>query len=177
MSMDRKAQGILQIALSIGIVAAVLYFSKEIAALHRYGYAGAFIISMLSSATILFPAPGWAIVIAMSRMLDPLTLGIVAGIGSAIGELTGYLAGEGARDILEERVKETKRVHEFVERFGPAAIFVLAFIPNPLFDVAGFAAGGAEIEWWKFLIATAAGRILRYVLLAMAGALALGLVA
>ncbi len=173
--MDQRVKGILHVAVALAIVAAVLYFGRDIAALRHYGYAGAFLISMLASATILFPAPGWAVVVAMSRMLDPLTLGVVAGLGSAIGELTGYLAGEGTREIINEKVSESKRVHDFVEKYGPLAIFVLAFIPNPLFDIAGIAAGGAEIEWWKFLLATAAGRVLRYVLLALAGAFVLGL--
>ncbi len=174
--MDQRIKGIMHVALALAIVAAVIYFARDIALLRHYGYAGAFLISMLASATILFPAPGWAVVVAMSRMLDPLMLGIVAGLGSAIGELTGYIAGEGTREIINENIKESRKVRDFVEKYGPLAIFVLAFIPNPLFDIAGIAAGGADIEWWKFLIATAAGRVLRYVLLALAGAFVLGLV-
>jgi membrane protein YqaA with SNARE-associated domain len=174
--MDHRVKGILHILAALAIVAAVLYFGRDIAELRRYGYAGAFFISMLASATILFPAPGWAVVVAMSRMLDPVTLGIVAGLGSAIGELTGYLAGEGTMEIIDEKITESKRIRELVEKYGPLAIFVLAFIPNPLFDIAGIAAGSAEVEWWKFLIATAAGRVLRYVLLALAGAFVLGFV-
>jgi membrane protein YqaA with SNARE-associated domain len=56
-----------------------------------------------------------------------------------------------------------------------AAIFVLAFIPNPLFDIAGIIAGGLKIPWWRYLTACVTGRILRYVLLAMLGAFTLNL--
>jgi len=175
--MDKKTEGILQIIFAIAMVAAVVYFSKDIENLSTYGYGGAFLIALLSSATILFPAPGWAAVIALSTVLNPVLLGIVTGIGSAIGELTGYLAGEGVRDILNDRVKESKKVEEVVRRYGAAGVFVLAFIPNPIFDVAGIAAGGLKIPWWQFLISCAAGRVLRYVLLAMLGNFVLGLVA
>ncbi len=167
--MDRKTQGILQILFAIAIVVVVLYFSSQIAALAQYSYLGAFLITMLSSATILFPAPGWAAVVALSTVLNPVLLGMVAGIGSGIGEFTGYIVGEGTRDILNNRVKESRQIGEFVKKYDVLAIFVLAFIPNPVFDVAGIAAGGLRIPWWRFLLACMAGRVLRYVLLAFLG--------
>jgi membrane protein YqaA with SNARE-associated domain len=175
--MDKKAEGVIQIFAAIAIAAAVFYFSDSIASLGSYGYAGAFLIAALSSATILFPAPGWAIVIAMSATLDPVLLGIAAGTGSAIGELTGFLAGDGVRDLVSSRIKETKRIEELVNRYDVAAIFALAFIPNPLFDIAGVIAGGLKIAWWRFLVSCAAGRILRYVLLAAIGGFTLHLLA
>ncbi len=61
----------------------------------RWGYVGAFVISLIASATIVLPAPGIAVVIAMSAALNPYALGIVAGLGSAVGELSGYAAGRG----------------------------------------------------------------------------------
>lgn len=175
--MDKKHEGVLQVIAALVMGAAVLYFSSDIAALGSYGYAGAFLIALLSSATILFPAPGWAVVIAMSATMDPVLLGIVVGIGSAIGELTGYVAGEGIRDIMNSRIKESKRVEGLVLKYGGWAIFALAFIPNPLFDIAGVIAGSLRIDWWKYLAACAAGRTLRYILLAMLGAFTLGALA
>ncbi len=173
--MDKKFEGLLQIFVSILIVAGVLYFSKEISALGDYGYLGAFLIAALSSATIIFPAPGWAIIVAMSTSFNPILLGIFAGVGSAIGEITGYLAGDGVRDILNSRIKETKNIEEIIKKYDTWAIFALAFIPNPLFDVAGVIAGGLKMKWWKFLIACAAGRVLRYVMLALIGSFTIGL--
>ncbi len=171
--MDNKTQGIIHLVFAIGVIAAVVYFSKDIASLGAYGYLGAFLISVLASATLFFPAPGWAVVIALSSSLNPVFLGAVAGIGSAIGELTGYFAGESVRELLDERVRETKQIKEIVEKYDMLAIAFLAFIPNPLFDVAGIIAGGLKIPWWKFIIACAVGRVARYVLLAMIGNFAL----
>jgi membrane protein YqaA with SNARE-associated domain len=173
--MEKKTEGTVQIAFSIGIVVLVLYFSKEISSLGELGYVGAFFIALFSSATIIFPAPGWAVIAAMSASFDPLLLGLAAGIGSAIGELSGFIAGDGVRDILNSRIKESKRIEEIVRKYGIFAVGFFAFVPNPLFDVAGVIAGGLKIEWWKFLIACAVGRVLRYVLLAMAGQFTLGL--
>lgn len=171
----RKATGALEIIVAIAIVIAVIHFSNDIAGLSAYGYAGVFLIALLSAATILFPAPGWAAVIAMSTQLDPLLLGIVAGIGASIGEMTGYMAGDGVRALINNNIKEAKKVEEIVKKYEEAAIFVLALIPNPLFDIGGIIAGGLKMPWWRFLAACAAGRVLRYTILAIMGAFTLGL--
>jgi len=173
--MDSRIAGILHLAFAALIVAVAFYISSDIAVLGGYGYAGAFLIALLSSATIIFPAPGWAIIVAMGGGYDPVLLGLAAGVGSAIGEMTGYLAGEGARSALDGRIKETARIRAFVERYGVFGIAALAFIPNPLFDVAGIIAGSLRMKWWLFLVSCAAGRVLRYVLLAAIGAFTLDL--
>jgi len=168
--MDKKFEGAVQLVFAILIVIVVLYFSNEIESLREYGYFGVFIITTLSSATILFPAPGWATVIAMSAFLDPVIVGIVAGIGSGIGEITGYVAGKGVETMFGNKIKQIEDIKKFVKKYGAPAIFVLSFIPNPLFDIAGIVAGGLRIPWWQFLIACILGRITRYVLLALIGA-------
>jgi membrane protein YqaA with SNARE-associated domain len=172
--MDKRTQGILEIALVLLIIAGVLFFYRDIVSLRKYGYLGAFLISMLSSATLILPG-GWAVVIALGRVLNPVSLGIVVGIGSAMGQLTGYLAGDGARDILSSRIKESRQIKELVEKYDVLGIFVLAFIPNPLFDIAGIIAGGLKIKWWHFLLACMAGRVLRFVLLALVWKYAVGI--
>ena len=177
--MDKKTGGILHIVSALAIMAAVIYFfyfSTGTSILKSYGYVGAFLIALLTSATIIVPVPGWIAIALMSRDLDPVLLGSVAGVGAAIGELTGYVAGEGTRELLNSRIKESKRIEKTVKEYGMLGIFVLAFIPNPLFDIAGVVARGLKMPWWKFLIACAAGRVLRYILLAMVGAFTLELI-
>lgn len=171
--MNKKLEGILQIIFAALVIIAGLSFSKEIESFGQYGYLGVFVISLVSSATLFFPAPGWAVVIGLSKILDPVLLGIVAGLGSGLGELTGYVAGDGVRDILNDRIKESKNIHELVAKYDVFAIFFFAAIPNPIFDIAGIVAGGLKMKWWKFLIATIAGRIIRFVLLAKLGSLTL----
>jgi membrane protein YqaA with SNARE-associated domain len=173
--MDKKSEGTLQIVFAILVIVVVIYFSKEISSFGAYGYLGAFFISILSSATIFFPAPGWAAIIALSSTLDPVILGIFAGVGSAIGELTGYIAGDGIRDIMNSKIKETKNIEKLVRKYDVFAIMFLAFVPNPFFDVAGIISGGLKIPWWRYLIAAMIGRVCRYVLLALIGGFTLEL--
>lgn len=125
---------------------------------------------LLSSATVILPAPGLAVVAALGTTVsNPLLLGITAGLGAGLGEITGYLAGYGGRKIIEEQ-KHYKAVERFVERFGFWAILVLAAIPNPLFDVAGIMAGGTKYPFGLFLSATLIGKIIRCIMIAYLGA-------
>jgi len=151
---------------------AIILFSK-IGELRHLGYAGVFFISLISSATVFLPLPGFAVVFAMGAYLNPVLLGIAAGLGSGIGEISGYLVGYAGHDAAmgTRLFRQHKRG---IEKYGVLAIFALAFVPNPAFDVAGIAAGAIKMPLWKFVLATCAGKILRYILLAYAGGIAYG---
>ena len=129
---------------------------------------GAFIISLIGSATIIVPVPSWTVVFLMAKVLDPVLLGIVAGLGSAIGELTGYYLGKGGTQLLDNK-KYIKKYTKYVNQYGAYAIFVLAFVPNPVFDIAGISAGAMNMKLWKFLLACMLGKILRYIIFAYFG--------
>ena len=170
----QKWIGAIQIAFAILLIGIIFYLSNEIKQLQELGYLGVFIISLLSAATLFIPAPGWAIVIAMAGVLNPYLVGISAGIGSAIGEITGYIAGSGAEKVVKDgRFDRFNNYKKKIKENDLLAIFIFAFIPNPLFDVAGLAAGSLGIKIERFLIATVLGRVARYILLAHLGAFSL----
>lgn len=163
-----------EIAAALIIGAAVLALGSRIGEFAEFGYLGAFVISLLGSATILVPVPGWAVVAALSKTLDPLLLGILAGVGSAIGELTAYLFGNGVAQILIGKKKDDFEKYRRMMRENDFwAIFVLSFLPNPLFDVAGLAAGASKVHWARFLLFCALGRVLRFILFGYAGSVIL----
>lgn len=143
--------------------------AKELA---RYGYLGIFLLSILANATIILPAPGIVFVFAMGAVFNPVGVALAAGAGAAIGELTGYLVGFSGRGIVERvdlynRLLGWMQVHK---RLSYLAVLVLAFIPNPLFDLAGVAAGTLKIPVAAFLFFTFIGKTLKMLLLAYAGA-------
>ena len=80
--------------------------------------------------------------------------------------MTGFFAGHGARNVVKNDSNGGK-IEKFIQKYDVIAIFVLAAIPNPFFDVAGIAAGAFGINYWRFFIACAAGRIIRYVAVAL----------
>ncbi len=162
------AKNAVALAAAMLITAIAVLLFRQVMFLQHMGYAAIFLISLVSSATILLPLPGFAIVFASAPYLNPILLGIAAGLGSGIGEFSGYLAGYAGHNALE-RTRLFRLHKKQVERYGAPAIFALALIPNPAFDLAGIAAGAVEMKWWKFLLAAIAGKTLRYISLAYAG--------
>jgi uncharacterized membrane protein YdjX (TVP38/TMEM64 family) len=138
---------------------------KEFAA---YGYPGIFLIALMTNATVFIPAPGVAVVFAMGNIFNPLGVGLAAGTGGALGELSGYLAGFSGQAIIEN-TKVYDRIHPWVEKFGGWAIFLLAVIPNPFFDIAGVAAGIAKLSLRRFLLACWLGELIKMSAFAYAG--------
>ena len=148
---------------------AIAVFRDELARFERYGYAGVFLISLLGNATVIFPAPSLAFVLAMGGVLNPLFVGLVAGVGEALGELTGYLAGYGGQAVIEDW-QMYDRLERWMQRNGSATIFVLSAIPNPLFDLAGIAAGALRFPLERFLLSCWVGKTIKTTLFAYVGA-------
>ena len=56
-----------------------------------------------------------------------------------------------------------------MQRYGTWTIFVLALIPNPVFDLGGMAAGTLRFPVPKFLVACTAGKVIKNMVFALAG--------
>jgi len=98
----------------------------------QYGYAGAFLISIVGNFTVFLPVPYAITIYTFGATLDPLLLGIASGLGSTIGEFSAYLIGVGGRKVLEERYGsrfDTAKL--LVEKHGMLIIFVFALLPLP----------------------------------------------
>ena len=168
----RSLPRLMALLLAIAISVAVFAFRDQVEQLASFGYPGVFLVSLLGNATLILPVPGLVLVFAMGSALNPWLVGIVAGIGMAIGEMTGYLAGYSGSAIVEDNTRYAQIEH-YVRRFGGWIIFVLALIPIPLFDVAGVVAGAIRFPVIAFLVAAGAGKIIKATLVALAGAGAL----
>jgi membrane protein YqaA with SNARE-associated domain len=144
-----------------------------------WGYLGLFLIELIGSATIFLPAPGFAINFIMGGIpgFNPWIVGIVAGAGSAIGEITGYGVGRGSREVVQKRYgKWLDRARKWME--GPGdflIIFLFAATPLP-HDVVGILSGAVDYPIKKFMLATLAGKIIAGIMLAWAGYFSVGFV-
>ena len=154
------------IAISIYVV---LMPEEQAEKLESYGYLGTFLISILANATVIIPAPGLVIVFSMGAKFNPLLIAFSAGAGATIGELSGYLAGFSGQAIIEDQKRYDQMV-AWMEKNGPLTILVLAFIPNPLFDLAGMIAGALRMPVLKFLFWALIGKVLKMVVFSYAGA-------
>jgi membrane protein DedA with SNARE-associated domain len=171
----KKLQPTQAAALGVAVVLTLIIFLNRgsLNELEPLGYVGVFLVSLIGNATIILPAPVLVFVFAAGATLpNPLVVGLAAGVGSTIGELTGYLAGFGSSAFVEHN-KAYVKVKAWVEKYGGWAIGLLAFLPNPLFDFAGFAAGAMAMRLRWFLFATFIGKVLKTTLVAYAGSLSI----
>lgn len=149
------------VALALGAV-----YREQLLGLGRFGLLGIFVINLLNNATVIVPAPfGMALTCLFADVAHPIAVGVAGGLGSALGEYTGYMAGVGGTAVLP-RGRMYKWLRFSMRRAGPLVLFVLALVPNPLFDVGGLLAGALRMPPRVFLFATIAGKIVRYVLIA-----------
>jgi uncharacterized membrane protein YdjX (TVP38/TMEM64 family) len=167
---------ILAILAVVGITVYVYGIRNRVEEFAELGYLGAFLVALIANATVILPAPGVAIIFAMGGLLNPLAVGLAAGAGGALGEVTGYLAGYGGQAAVET-TQTYKRILPWVQKHGAWMILVLSAIPNPFFDVAGIAAGIAKIPVWKFLLACWVGVTIKMLIFAFAGAYSIDWVA
>lgn len=166
---------IARLAALVFVIAITVYIysiREQVQQLAQYGYVGVFALSILANATVLLPAPGILFVFAMGGVFNPAFVALAAGAGAALGEFSGYLAGFSSQAIAE-KTAIYERLSQWMQHNGPLTILVLAFVPNPFFDLAGMVAGALRMKPHIFLIWCMVGKILKMLLFAYAGSLSL----
>jgi membrane protein DedA with SNARE-associated domain len=193
-SKSRKAQLYLALAVLLFVMVPsilllilpfVTDFSEE--RFKGLGYAGIFIANLASTATVFIPVPGLtaagqALIVTGGSELNPVAAGVLGGLGMALGEITAYAAGAVGREFARGRqvggplwfqravLSAIGAVGWLMARYGMLTLFILAVLPNPLFEVAGLTAGSVRMKFWRFMTAVTAGKILRGLGLAFFGA-------
>ena len=134
-----------------------------------YGYAGAFLTGFLSSFTLFIPSPAFVVIFLLGAKLNPLLLGISAGFGSALGEMISYFAGYGVHIIAKSYRKKINEIRKSFYKYRPSiVIFIFAATPLP-FDLVGILCGALRYDKKKFFLATLAGKLVKFTLIAYAG--------
>jgi membrane protein DedA with SNARE-associated domain len=162
-------RALLMLGATLLLTIALLFVPGDLVSrLGAYGYLGVFLLTLLSSATIVLPSPALGIAALAGKTLNPWLVGLVGGVAAGLGEITGYMAGLGGSPLVQ-RSRFYPRVERWVRRWGVLTIFMLAFIPGPVFDLAGIAAGTMRMPFRRFLAACLAGKVLRFIVVAWAG--------
>ncbi len=161
-------QPILSLAGTVLLTIALVLVPFDASRWGAYSYGALFVLTLLSSATIVLPSPALAAALKASATLDPLLVGLIGGLAAGLGEMTGYIAGRSGGDMLRDRPLG-RRVEGWVQRWGMLTVFILAAIPLPLIDLAGIAAGSLRLGFWRFQVACIAGKTVRFLLVAYIG--------
>lgn len=152
------------------VISAVLFiFRHQIEGLREYAYLGVFLVSMLSSATVIVPVPGVVVFVPLLTTLNPVLVGVIGAAGSMIGETTGYAAGFSGRS-LASRGKLYLRVEGWMHKRGALIVFLFAFLPVLPLDVAGIVSGALRYPLWKFMLVAWVGKTMKYVILMLLAA-------
>lgn len=159
------------LSLSFAVVVSVLIFvfRNDFSNLTGYGLTGLFLFSVIGNATVFLPAPVILTAFVAGAVFPPLLVALVISLGASIGELTGYLAGYGGETVIQKDIRLLK-ARKWVEKFGLWAVFVLAVIPNPFFDLAGIVAGATETPLSKYFIVVWIGKFIKFGTIAYLGA-------
>jgi len=161
---------IIPLFLSVGIVFLAILFREKLGEFRSLGIFGIFLANLIASATFFVPAPGIATVVAGGAVYPPILVGIFASLGAALGDSIGYLVGvSGKRLLYAKQGKRYAQVTTLFKRFGGVLIFVLALVPNPVFDGVGFVAGALSYPLPRFFLWLFLGRLTRNLFLAYVG--------
>jgi len=128
------------------------------------GYPGVFFLSALGSAAMVLPVPGLISLCALSPTLNFILLGLLAGIGETLGEISGYAVGYGGGTVIEKHRYYPKARH-WIEKRGTPVLFLASLIPNPIFDLIGITAGAVRFPFLRFLATVLSGKTIKGVLI------------
>ena len=161
---DRRIQ-VAVLLLAVAVIAAVWYFRGYFSSIEAVGYPAVFLLSLLGSVSMVMPVPGLLSVCSTSVVLDPLLVGVVAGVGETIGEASGYALGFGGGSVVEKH-RAYPKVKRWMEERGALVIFAVSIVPNPVFDIVGVAAGAVRYPPVRFFGIVLLGKVLKGVMVA-----------
>lgn len=162
--------GGLALTLTVVCCVAVVFYWEYVKRVQHYGYFGAFIISVLAGATILVPIPGILVVFTLGSVLHPALLGVVSGLGEAVGSIGIYLSGYSGRKAVQKLPPEFfVKFSDWIQRRGKIAIFLMSAILNPLFYPFTAIAGMLRFGLLKFFFLCFGGKAVKNIVIAYLG--------
>jgi membrane protein YqaA with SNARE-associated domain len=167
-----KKQAFYLFIISALLIFIAFHYEHRLSHFRSLGFLGIFLINLVGSATLFLPAPAIATVVAGGILYPPFFVALLASVGSAIGEMTGFLLGHSGKHVLGSKKQHGAyiTIEKLFKQYGGFMIFVFGLIPNPFFDIIGIMAGALSYSPWRFLLYLFIGRFIRDIALAYVGA-------
>lgn len=137
-------QSVCCLSIVVLVMAAAFFYKEEIEGLAATGYLGVFIACFAATSTILLPAPGILVVIQYAQILNPLLVVLIGSVGTALGEMSGYVLGRSGNAIIQ--VDTTGKNFFLFRKHPKTMVFLFSLIPFPVFDVVGIGAGMTKMN-------------------------------
>lgn len=135
-------------------------FKDEIGELAALGYIGLFAACFFTNASLMLPSAGIAFTLSAATALSGFWCAIVGGLGTTLGEMSGYLLGRLGRSSVRGGVFFDK-MEGLLSKWGYLAVFLFALMPMPIFDFIGIGAGTAKMPPVAFFLVCGLGKILK----------------
>lgn len=133
------------------------------------GYGGVLLLSFIGASSIILPVPYTVVLLSIAPAFEPLPFAAAVGMGSALGEATGYALGYTGRITLGK--KEKKKLQAMLRvfrRYGLLAVFLFALTPLPD-DLLFIPLGLMRYGLLSALVVCAFGKFLMALVLAYSG--------
>ena len=137
--------------------------------LNQPGYVSLFFLSFLAS-TLLPLGSEWLLVMMLVSGYDPLSAVAVATVGNYLGAVATYLIGIWGgswliKKVIRVSVQQLEQAKIYYQRFG---VYSLLFSWLPIIgDPLCLAGGVLQINFWKFSLLVAIGKLVRYAVTAL----------
>jgi membrane protein YqaA with SNARE-associated domain len=128
--------------------------------------------------SIFVPIPYTVVIFILGGLetFDPFLIAVAAGIGSAIGEFSGYLLGVGGRKVIGDRYKKRMDfITKLFKKYGSVAIFIFALTPLPD-DLLFIPLGVMRYSLLRAFIPAVLGKFFSNLIIAYSGRLSLDIV-
>ena len=166
---------------SVAVAVFLIYHWEYVTQLEHEGYLGLFLISLLAGSPIPIPTPSMILTFTLGSLLNPVLVGIVSGLGNAIGYALIYTTGRGGVHLLPSFNVSDSGIGRFLRKIrmsrmldapnqtGVVAVFLLSIYPNPVLTPMVLGMGATRFSFTKFFLACWAGKTVMSMLLAFLG--------
>ncbi|MGA7678369.1 MAG: VTT domain-containing protein [Dehalococcoidia bacterium] len=166
---------------SVAVAVFLIYHWEYVIRLEHAGYLGLFLISLLAGSPIPIPTPSMILTFTLGSLLNPVLVGLVSGLGNAIGYALIYMTGRGGFHLLPSFNVSDSGIGRFLRKIrmsrmldapnqtGVVAVFLLSIYPNPVLTPMVLGMGATRFSFTKFFLACWAGKTVMSMLLAFLG--------
>ncbi|OGH02823.1 MAG: hypothetical protein A2798_00090 [Candidatus Levybacteria bacterium RIFCSPHIGHO2_01_FULL_37_17] len=169
---NEKAFGIFLFVFSTLVSILAFIFREQFKDGQTLGLLGILLINFFSSATFFISGPAFLTVIAGGSVYPPVLVAIVAALGTAFGDAVSFFFGYSTRHIVMRKLEKRlwfRVLEDIFKVYSTPLIFILSFIPNPIFDGAALIVGFFKYDLKKYFLIVFTGRLLRFLILAYIG--------
>ena len=143
-------------------------WTNDPTSVEQFGLGGIFLGSMLSHLTVVARDMFIPMFLPLATIYNPLILGVSAGVGAAIGELTTYFLGWGVAETIENNFEDDSRLSRWIRNYGLWAVLLVAITPLPDTPIV-LLAGSSKLPFGKLFIVECIGKTILYSIGAVVG--------